>query len=152
MKNDLENLGRRLVGSWSTDATHPAMPGTIIFGSSQFEWLDGKQFLIYRTHYDHPDFPDAISIIGDTDRLQMHYFDSRGVHRLFQLTVSEEGWAIAMGRHSTARSFASGDSPFAQRMTYTFEDADKKMSGKGQLSHDDVNWDDDLEIAYHRAS
>ena len=95
MSNDLDNLGRRLVGRWTTEATHPAVPGTIIAGSSQFEWLDGEQFLIYRTHYDHPDFPDAISIIGDTDGLQMHYFDTRGVYRLFELTVSEEGWAIA---------------------------------------------------------
>jgi len=26
------------------------------------------------------------------------------------------------------------------------------MSGKGQLSHDDVSWDDDLEITYRRVS
>ena len=152
MNNDLESLGRRLVGRWTTEATHPAMPGTLIAGSSQFEWLDGQQFLIYRTHYDHPDFPDAISIIGDTDGLQMHYFDTRGVHRLFELTVSEKGWAIAMGRHSHPRSFASSDPPFSQRITYTFEDADQKMSVNGELSNDDVNWDDDLKIEYHRAS
>jgi hypothetical protein len=152
MNADLEHLGRRLVGRWTTEATHPALPGTIIAGSSQVEWLDGEQFLIYGTHYDHPDFPDAISIIGDTDGLQMHYFDSRGVHRLFELTVSKEGWAIAMGRQSPARSFASSDAPFSQRVTYAFADADQKMSGKGELSHDDVNWDDDLEIVYRRAS
>ena len=149
MNNPLETLGRRLVGRWTTEATHPAMPGTIITGSSQFEWLDGKQFLIYRSHYDHPDFPDAISIIGDTDGLQMHYFDTRGVHRLFTLTVTEEGWAIALGRQAGARSYASGDAPFSQRMTYTFQDADETMLGKGELSRDDVNWEDDLEIAYH---
>jgi hypothetical protein len=57
-----------------------------------------------------------------------------------------------MGRHSTARSFASSDPPFSQRVTYTFEYEDHTMSGKGELSHDDVNWDDDLEITYHRAS
>ena len=35
----------------------------------------------------------------------------------------------------------------SQRTTYTFEHADQKMTGKGELSYDDVNWDDDLEIA-----
>jgi hypothetical protein len=81
----------------------------------------------------------------------MHYFDSRGVKRLFELTVADDGWAIAMGRHSDAGAFASSDAPFSQRMTYIFEDADQTMSGKGELSYDDANWDDDLEITYRRA-
>jgi hypothetical protein len=151
MNTDLQNLGRRLVGRWTIEATHPAVPGTVISGSSEIEWFEGQHFLIYRLHYDHPDFPDAISIIGDTDGLQMHYFDVRGVHRLFQLTVADDGWAIMMDRHSQGRSFRSSDPPFSQRMTYTFEHADQNFSGKGQLSHDDVNWDDDLEITYCRA-
>ena len=144
MNTEIHILGQRLVGEWTTEATHPAVPGTIISGSSQVEWLEGEQFVIYRTHYDHPDFPDAISIIGDTDGLHMHYFDTRGVYRLFELTVSADGWAIAIGPH--------GDPPLSLRVAYTFEHADRKMSGKGQLSYDDVNWDDDLEITYLRAS
>ncbi len=57
-----------------------------------------------------------------------------------------------MGRQASARSYALGDAPFSQRMTYTFVEADQTMLGKGQLSHDDVNWEDDLEIAYHAHS
>jgi hypothetical protein len=152
MDSELQNLGRRLVGHWTTEATHPEMPGTVISGSSHFEWLEGERFLIFRSHYDHPDIPDAISIIGDTDGFHMHYFDSRGVHRLFELTMSDDGWAVAMGRHSPADSFASSDAPFSQRLTYTFEHEDQTMSGRGQLSFDDVNWDDDLEITYRRTS
>ena len=128
------------------------MPGVVITGSSAFEWLDGDQFVIFRSHYDHPDFPDAVSIIGDTEGFHMHYFDSRGVYRLFELTIVDDGWAIAMGRNSSPDSFASPDKPFAQRMTYSFEQGDQRMSGNGQLSYDDVNWDDDLAITYHRRS
>src|SRR2546430_6114232 len=137
MSTALQSLGRRFVGRWTAQATHPAFPGTVISGSSEVEWLEGERFLIFRFHYDHADFPDAISIIGDTDGLHMHYFDSRGVHRLFELTVADDGWAIAMGRNSPARSFASSDAPFSQRMTYTFADADQRLSGKAQLSYDD---------------
>ena len=54
------------------------MPGVVITGSSTFEWLDGERFIIFRSHYEHPDIPDAVSIIGDTDGFRMHYFDSRG--------------------------------------------------------------------------
>ena len=68
------------------------------------------------------------------------------------VTLTDDGWAAAMSRHSSAGAFASSDAPFSQRMTYTFEDEDQTMSGKGQLSYDDVNWDDDLEITYRRAS
>ena len=66
--------------------------------------------------------------------------------------MADDGWAIAMGRYSHARSFASSDAPFSQRMTYTFEHADQNMGGKGHLSYDDVDWDNDLEITSSRAS
>ena len=150
MNADLQSLGRRLVGRWTTEATHPGLPGAIIRGSSEIAWLEGERFLIYRSSYDHPDIPDSISIIGDTDGLQMHYFDTRGVHRILHVTVTGEGWEMAMDRHSSAGSFASPDASFSQRITYTFEDEDRAMSGKGMLSYDDVNWDDDLQITYRR--
>ena len=142
MNTDLQDLGRRLVGRWATEAIHPAVPDMVITGSSQVEWLAGERFLLYRTHYDHPDFPDAHSIIGDTDGLRLHYFDARGVYRLFEVTVAAHGWAIAMGLH--------GDPPFAQRVTYAFERADRAMSGQGQLSYDGMNWNDDLKVTYRR--
>src|SRR5438270_9641666 len=92
MNADLQTLGRRLVGRWTTDATHRGLPGAIIRGSSDIEWLEGEKFLIYRSSYDHPDIPDSISIIGDTEGLRMHYFDTRGVHRILKVTVTREGW------------------------------------------------------------
>ena len=152
MTTELQQLGGRLVGDWTTEATHPMVPGTVITGRGRFEWLDGEEFLIFRFHYDHPEFPDAISILGDTDGLRMHYFDARGVHRLFELTVTDDGWTVVMDRDSPAGSFTSDGEHFAQRMTYTFDHQDQTMSGKGQLSHDDLHWEDDLEITYRRTS
>ena len=149
---DLQSLGKRLVGGWATEATHPGLPGTVIDGSTEIEWLEGERFLIYRTRYDHPDIPDGISIIGDTDGLHMHYFDTRGVHRIYDVKVTDDGWEIAMDRDSPASSFASPDERFSQRMKFTFEDDDRTMTGEGNLSHDDVNWEEDLQITYRRAS
>ena len=128
------------------------MPGVLITGSATFEWLDGEQFVIFRSHYDHADIPNAVSVIGDTDGYHMHYFDSRGVYRLYELTVVDDGWVIAIGRDSPTGAFDSPDAPFSQRITYGLEEADQTMSGHGQLSHDDINWDNDLEITYHRVS
>jgi hypothetical protein len=113
MDSELQQLGRRLVGQWTTEATHPELPGTVISGLSQVEWLEGEQFLIFLT---------------------------------------DDGWAFVMGRESSAGSFASSDAPFPQRMSYTFEHDDQTISGKGQLSYDDVDWNDALEITYRRTS
>src|ERR1051326_5549720 len=138
MNGDLDRLGRRLVGRWTTEATHRALPGAVIRGSSEVEWLPGERFLILRSSYDHPDIPDAISIIGDTGGLRMHYFDSRGVQRIFDVSVSDEGWEIAMDRDAPAGSFASPDAPFSQRIEYAFE-RDDTMLAQAKLSFDNVH-------------
>jgi hypothetical protein len=140
MSSELQDLGRRLVGAWTTEARHQLLPDEAIAGSSQVEWLAGERFLIYRTHYDHADLPDALAMLGDTAGLQMHYFDTRGVYRLFDLTVTSEGWAIERPKGAEA---------FAQRMTYRFDD--DRMDGTSQLSYDGVTWEDDLEIVYRRS-
>lgn len=56
----------RLVGEWSSEATHPERPGVVIHGTVTMEWLEGGQFLILRARTDNPEFPDSISMIGDT--------------------------------------------------------------------------------------
>jgi hypothetical protein len=34
-----------LIGTWATEATHPQL-GTVVPGSTTFEWLDGGHFLV----------------------------------------------------------------------------------------------------------
>jgi hypothetical protein len=96
----------RLVGTWVTEASHPALPGVVVHGEAVLEWLEGEQFLVVRARTDHPEFPDSISVIGvmDTDRvgeeanddspLSMHYFDSRGVFRVYQVHVDDGAWRL----------------------------------------------------------
>jgi len=104
------------------------------------QWLEGERFLIFRAHNDHPDFPDSISILGETNGLQWHYFDSRGVHRIYELRVTDDGWEIAR------------DAPeFSQRLRVTFEDGDNTMAGLAKMSFDDEAWQDDLQITYRRS-
>jgi hypothetical protein len=35
----------RLVGTWTTEATHPAVPGVVVHGTVIIEWLEGERFL-----------------------------------------------------------------------------------------------------------
>ena len=135
----------QLVGDWTLEATHPAFPDLVVPGRSSFEWLDGEKFMIQRSTADHPDFPNSICVIGamsdDGDGpLSMHYYDSRGVHRVYSLEMSEGVLRIAR------------DAPgFSQRLEARVADGGDTFGGVWQLSRDDETWDDDLEITYRRA-
>ena len=84
-----------LVGTWTIEASHPMLDG-VVRGEATFEWLEGEKFLIHRSRNDHPDAPDSVSIIGAPDggELAMHYFDSRGVKRLFMTALDGSAWKI----------------------------------------------------------
>lgn len=144
----------RLVGTWTTEATHPAMPGVVVHGSAVFEWLEGERFVIHRLRTDHPDFPDAVMIIGFTDRdrvghgaapahggLTMHYYDSRGVFRALDASIDDTTWRLWRP--------ASG---FSQRFVGTFTDGGDTIVGQWELCEDDVHWRDDLQITYRRTA
>jgi hypothetical protein len=146
------------VGAWTTEATHPAVPGVVVRGTVEFEWLEGERFLIQRARNDHADFPDSIAVIGVTDedrvdpgasettaaddsRMTMHYFDSRGVFRVYDVSIDDE--ALRIWRNAPG---------FSQRFTGTFAGffGEETMAGTWQLCTDDVNWSDDLKITYRR--
>jgi hypothetical protein len=131
-----------LVGTWTTEATHRMYPSMVVRGRSTFEWLEGKRFLIQRSVTDHPEFPDAMAVFGVTDeQLSMHYFDSRGVYRVYAVSLSE----------GTLR-FARDAPGFSQRFTGTFSDDGNTITGLAELSQDGSTWDDDLAITYRRAA
>jgi hypothetical protein len=131
-----------LIGDWEIEATHPAVPDTVVRGTAHFDWLEGERFIVYRSRNDHPDFPDGISIIGVTGgRLTMHYFDSRGVFRVYE--VSLEDRVLRMSRDATG---------FSQRFEGPLSDDGNRIDGLWRLSKDDSTWNDDLKITYRRVS
>lgn len=156
--SNLDKLDR-LIGSWTTEATHPMVPGVVVHGTTDVSWVDGKKFVIIRARTDHPQFPNATSIIGDLghDRVDdktgkiagdgrdagwhMHYYDSRGVYRDYETEIDDTAWRW------------HDDVPgFSQRFVGTFSKDGNTIDGQSQLRRDDVNWVDDLKITYRRAS
>jgi len=134
----------RLIGRWETEGAHPMLPGEAIRGTSIFEWLDGQRFVIWRSHYDHSQIPDAITIIGVTEgQLSMHYFDQRGVYRVYAASLDQATW----------RYWRDAPAPdFSQRFTGTFSDDGNTITGRGQLSKDRSTWEDDLALNYQRVA
>ncbi len=57
----LESLAA-LVGTWEIEARHPMVPDMVVAGQAEFEWFDGEKFLVQRSHVEHPDFPNSLSI------------------------------------------------------------------------------------------
>jgi hypothetical protein len=137
-----------LVGEWEIEATHRLMPGTVIRGRATFEWLEGGVFLIWRAHYDHPDIPDSIAILSCDDAgdlrnpnggCAVHYFDERGVTRLYTLDAVPGVWRFWR------------DAPgFSQRFTGTFSADGNAIAGVSELCQDGTTWVEDLPIRYQR--
>jgi len=137
-----------LVGEWETESTHQDLPGAVIRGRATFAWLGEDTFLIWRAHYDHPDIPDSIAIMGcdDTGDLRhpgegcaLHYFDQRGVTRLYHLGAEIGVW------------WYWRETPgFSQRFTGTLSADGRMIDGVAELCRDGVTWERDLPITYRR--
>ncbi len=128
-----------LIGTWATEATHPEFDG-VVPGTTTFEWLEGRRFLILRSHTDHELFPDSISVIGAPEAgegLVMEYFDSRGVRRTYGLSV-EDGVLRIWRDHPG----------FDQRFSATL--APGEFEGQWQLARTPGDWKDDLKMIYRR--
>jgi hypothetical protein len=70
----------------------------------------------------------------------MHYFDSRGVHRVFEVEITSQTWR-----------FSNAAPEFSLRVTHTFSDDGDVITGQAELSRDDgATWEDDLAITYRR--
>src|SRR6266568_4171744 len=95
-KSAMERL-QPFIGEWSLDASFPGAPSTGPLGWSVFAWALGGQYLIERSEVSHPDAPDGLCVIGfdlETKKYVQHYFDSRGVARIYAMTFNAGNWEL----------------------------------------------------------
>jgi hypothetical protein len=81
------------IGEWEERVSLPDSPE----GRAVFEWALGGQFLIQRSEVDNSDVPDSIVIVpGDPDAAGyiQHYFDSRGVVRVYEMSFADGVWTL----------------------------------------------------------
>jgi hypothetical protein len=129
----------QLIGTWDTEARHQLFDG-VVTGHVTYEWLEGRHFVIQRSHNDHELFPDAICVIGapeEGDGLLMEYFDSRGVRRTYNISLDDG--VLRIWR----------DQPgFDQRFEATL--APDVYEGTFQLAETPGEWLDDMTVVYRR--
>jgi hypothetical protein len=131
-----------LVGDWEMEGPNPFDPAAVLRGRANFEWLEGRRFLVQRWNVEHPDFPDGIAIIGyddSTGDYSQHYFDSRGVSRIYKMSLSAGVWRLWRD-----------DPDFAQRFTGTFEDNGNTIKGRWENSSDGSKWEVDFHLTYKK--
>jgi len=135
----------RLVGEWSMVAAFDFVPPPGIRGHAVIEWMPGRRFLVQRWEVDHPEAPDGIAIIGfDESRgtYLQHYFDTRGVARLYEMSLVDDVWTLSR----TEPDFSPLD--FSQRFIGTFSDDGRTIAGRWEKSEDGTKWELDFELTY----
>jgi hypothetical protein len=133
------------VGEWVMEARVPGgQPG-----HTWFDWDLGRQFLLQRTETPAPEAPDAMMIVGadlETGAYTQHYYDSRGVARLYAMTLADGVWTLT--RESP--DFTPLD--FRQRFTGTFSQDGSTIDGVWEKCLNGVSWEHDFALTYRRVA
>lgn len=136
-----------LVGEWRLDApAFPLPPETAGRARSTFEWtLDGA-FLVQRSSVPAAEAPDGLCIVGlDAGQgYTQHYFDSRGIARIYAMTFDGRRWTL----RRSAPDFTPLD--FHQRWEARVSDDGAAIAGRWESSPDGREWAVDFELRYHR--
>ena len=129
-----------LVGEWTAEAVDPRS-GEPIRGTMTVEWLEGGGYLVQRTTLENPVFPRTLAMIGPdrAGRIVQHYFDSRGVARIYDISL-EDG-VLTLSRD---------DEDMAQRFTGRFSDDGSAIEGAWERTGDDRAWIHDFDLTYRR--
>jgi hypothetical protein len=138
-----------LVGEWTVRPTPPPEWGITdpnsMTGSVTFEWALGGAYLVTRSHAPDP-IPDSMTIIAPDSRgFLQHYYDSRGVTRLYRMTLAGGIWTLLR----TEADFTPLE--FAQRFIGEFSTDATIINGRWEQSHDGgQTWLLDFAITYRR--
>jgi hypothetical protein len=137
-----------LAGAWDMEAIFPGDPPQVMRGArSIFEWALDEKFLIQRTEMPGGGAPNSLTIVGyDESRngLVQHYFDSRGVARLYDMTFDNGTWTLSRDKADFSPLH------FSQRFSARFEDGGHTIRGAWEKTNDAGEWVHDFELIYRR--
>jgi len=115
---------------------------------SRFEWALDRQFLLQRTEIPIPEASDSLTIVSvdpQTGAYTQHYYDSRGVVRLYAMRLAGGVWTLT--RESP--DFTPLD--FRQRFIGTFSEDGNTISGAWEKNLNGAGWEHDFALTYRRA-
>jgi hypothetical protein len=132
-----------LVGEWTQQVSgHGDPTGTITF-----EWSLGDRYLLQRSTLPPP-FPESLALIEydvPAGEFRQHYFDSRGVSRVYRMTLTGSEWTL----WRTEPDFS--ELMFAQRFVGTISDDGRSVAGQWEQSYDrGATWQPDFGLRFER--
>jgi hypothetical protein len=131
------------IGEWRVDVDLPG--GDEVEARCTFEWLLDGAFVLQRTTVNLP-VPDSHSIIsaGGDGGFTQHYFDSRGVIRVYAMTFEDGTWALLRD----APDFTPLS--FSQRYTGELSADGSRIDGRWEKADPGEDWQLDFELNYAR--
>ena len=142
----------RLIGSWHGEGDFPDPPMHLISDATIERF---GAFIVFRSEGQPAEVPDTLSVIGgapEGEPQPMHYFDSRGVQRLFVTTV--EGSTRRIWR-DPSEDWNGPDGPgFNQRWIGEISLDGRTIDGRWEcgLGPNGDRWELDLPMVYVRTS
>ena len=139
-ENAMERFGW-LIGEWSIEAGFPDAPA----GRVTFEWMPGERFIVERWEVPVPEAPDGLAILGfdeGTGAYMQHYFDSRGVARIYKMSFEDRIWKL----WRDTEDFSPLD--FLQCYVGTLSEDGRTVTGAWEICHDGATWEKDFDLGY----
>jgi hypothetical protein len=134
------------IGEWRL-GLGPSIPAPDGGGArSVFEWALDGQFLVQHTEIPDPNAPNGLCIVArdlNTDAYTQHYFDSRGVVRLYAMTFRNGVWTLLREK----ADFTPLD--FKQRFTGKFSADGNAIFGTWEID-EGSGWRKDFDLTYAR--
>lgn len=153
MTSDTRTLAAfdRLIGEWHGAGVMPIEPPVKITVEARIERLG--DFIVMRSSGEPAEMPASISIIGGRPAGQpqpMHYFDSRGVKRMFLTAIKGSTWKIW---RDPGEDPNGPDGPgFDQRFIGEISADGKTIAGRWERGMGEAadRWELDFPLAYTR--
>ena len=141
----------RLIGEWHGEGRIPMEPPMDVVVDATIERLG--ELIVMRTLGQPAEVPDSVSIIGgapEGEPQPMHYFDSRGVKRLFMMAVEGSTWRIW---RAPGEDWNGPDGPgFNQRFIGEISADGNTIDGRWERGMADAGdeWEIDFPLTYVR--
>ena len=136
-KSGLEQL-HVLLGSWVTESKRYSEGR----GFTTITPTEDGEFLRVDSTAEDERFPHSTQIIGSDeagDECTALYFDSRGVHRVYRMRVTDGVWRMWR------------DAPgFNQRYVGKIGEDGKTITGQWEMSEDGKQWHVDFDLSYRK--
>jgi hypothetical protein len=129
-----------LIGDWTMES--PQFPE--LSGRAKIEWIEDGAYIAVRDEVDRGDVPSGMWIVGADDstrELTSLYHDSRGVRRVYQMSLADGVWKIWRNAPQ-----------FNQRFTGKLARDGHTITGQWEMSTDGTDWKLDFELVYRKVT